>query len=258
MSESLHSERIKHLELLRNEELKRVMALIPDASRLLEIGAGAGWQALTLQNAGFQVEAIDLAESTLGVHARFPVRVYDGHKLPFADNSFDVIFSSNVLEHIQHIDEMHLEMQRVLKPGGLAIHVLPTTAWRFWTSISHPVWVLRRLLEIADHHSDNTSENTRKVLLTQRARWRYLFWPNRHGEQGNSLTELYWFSQRAWRRQFELNNWDIMHMEPVRLFYTGNQIFHHYIGLNMRGRLSRFLGSATCIYILQKGYSAHD
>jgi SAM-dependent methyltransferase len=234
------------------------MALIPDGSKLLEIGAGAGWQALTLQRAGFQVEAIDLAESTLGVHAKFPVSAYDGHKLPFGDDSFDVIFSSNVLEHIPHIDEIHLEMHRVVKPGGLAVHILPTTAWRFWTSISHPVWVLRRVLETASYYLKNTSTSTHKVPSAHRARWRYLIWPNRHGEQGNSLTELYWFSQRAWRRQFEMNDWKIVRMEPIRLFYTGNQIYHHHIGMDTRGRLSRFLGSATCFYILQKGYSAHD
>jgi len=251
--ERLPSERIKHLEILRNKELKCILHLIPDTSRLLEIGAGAGWQALALQNKGFQVDAINLAGSTLGRHAQFPLKIYDGRQLPFRDNEFDVIFSSNVLEHIPHIDEIHLEMQRVLKPDGLAIHILPTTAWRFWTSMGHPLWVFRRLLEVARNRHGNTPPGAIRIPAPHRARWRYLFWPNRHGETGNSLTELYWFSRRAWRRQFETNNWKIVQVKPVGLFYTGNQILHRHIAMKMRGWLSRFVGSATCIYVLKRG-----
>lgn len=50
---------------------------------------------------------------------------YDGKKLPFEDNSFDNVFSSEVIEHIDNLDEILDEIYRVLKPGGLFLLTTP-------------------------------------------------------------------------------------------------------------------------------------
>ncbi|MBD3168669.1 MAG: methyltransferase domain-containing protein [candidate division Zixibacteria bacterium] len=42
-----------------------------------------------------------------------------GEKLDFPDNSFDLVFSKAVFEHIRRIDEVIPEIKRVLKPGGI-------------------------------------------------------------------------------------------------------------------------------------------
>ena len=83
--------------------------------------------------------AIDLATSNYAHDRLFPVQDYDGRRIPLADRSVDVIFSSNVLEHVDNFDEISAEFRRVLKPEGFAIHVLPTTAWRFWSFVSGTV-----------------------------------------------------------------------------------------------------------------------
>ena len=46
------------------------------------------------------------------------------------------MFSSNVLEHVRELDQLEVEIKRVLRPGGLCVHVLPTHVWRFWTTLS--------------------------------------------------------------------------------------------------------------------------
>jgi SAM-dependent methyltransferase len=43
---------------------------------------------------------------------------YDGKFLPFPDNTFDCIFSSEVFEHIFNLEEIMKELYRVLKPNG--------------------------------------------------------------------------------------------------------------------------------------------
>ena len=50
---------------------------------------------------------------------------YDGGVIPFADNHFDSAFSSEVFEHVFNLDEVLLELQRVLKPGGHLLVTVP-------------------------------------------------------------------------------------------------------------------------------------
>ena len=66
----------------------------------------------------------------------FPIIDYDGHHIPFDDNSFDIVFSSNVLEHICDLHQINREIQRVLRSDGYCVHVIPTHTWRFWTTLS--------------------------------------------------------------------------------------------------------------------------
>jgi SAM-dependent methyltransferase len=58
-----------------------------------------------------------------------PADVYaDGHWLPFKDGIFDVILSTDVLEHVQEPKQIFVEAARVLRPGGLLIMTAPQTA----------------------------------------------------------------------------------------------------------------------------------
>jgi SAM-dependent methyltransferase len=50
---------------------------------------------------------------------------YDGKTIPFPDQSFDSVFSSEVFEHIFNLDEILNEINRVLKPGGKMLITLP-------------------------------------------------------------------------------------------------------------------------------------
>lgn len=43
---------------------------------------------------------------------------YDGHTIPFPNDHFDSIFCSEVFEHIFNLEEIMVELHRVLKPGG--------------------------------------------------------------------------------------------------------------------------------------------
>ncbi|WP_017731983.1 class I SAM-dependent methyltransferase [Nafulsella turpanensis] len=60
----------------------------------------------------------------------FELEVFDAREIPHRENTFDCIFSISVLEHVAGDGDgeiMH-EVQRVLKPGGIAVVTLP--AWR--------------------------------------------------------------------------------------------------------------------------------
>jgi SAM-dependent methyltransferase len=50
---------------------------------------------------------------------------YDGQKIPFDDQYFDVVFASEVFEHVDNLDDMIIEIRRVLKPNGKIFITVP-------------------------------------------------------------------------------------------------------------------------------------
>lgn len=50
---------------------------------------------------------------------------YDGKQIPFGNETFDSVFCSEVVEHIFNLDEALIEINRVLKNGGLALFTFP-------------------------------------------------------------------------------------------------------------------------------------
>lgn len=211
----------KHLELIRLYELDVVLKMLPSEGRLLEIGSGTGWQARALQDLGYDVSGIDIPLSNLKDTRIWPVTDYDGRSIPFSDNTFDIVFSSNVLEHIPHIYEFQKEIQRVAKPRGIVIHVLPSSSWRFWSNITE---ILKK--------------------------WRL---PLVHGEHAsNSFIEIYYFSRWKWSCLFRNTGWKIEALNPVGLFYTGSSIIDSRMSMGMRRKLSFVIGSACNVFVLRK------
>jgi len=50
---------------------------------------------------------------------------YNGIALPFADNTFDSVLCTEVFEHVEQLDDVIIELYRVLKPGGRMIVTTP-------------------------------------------------------------------------------------------------------------------------------------
>jgi 2-polyprenyl-3-methyl-5-hydroxy-6-metoxy-1,4-benzoquinol methylase len=102
-----------------------------------DIGCGAGYGAQTLKEAGAaEVHACDISRSSLrfarrryGSYASFTRQtIVDLHA--YADDSFDVVVSSEVLEHIKEYGleaKAVDELKRILKPGGLLMLGTPNS-----------------------------------------------------------------------------------------------------------------------------------
>ena len=247
---------VEFLHVVREYELKRVQPYLEGRPRLLEIGGGTGYQARRLAEGGCDVASIDVQESIYADRLEFPVRVYDGHTFPFPDASFDVVFSSNVLEHVRDLGQIHTETRRVLRPNGYCVHVLPSAAWRLWTNVAHYVEMVQRLVYQIPRLVP------RGIRSRERGRWlaelrstygilrSYVIVP-RHGEFGNALTEIARFSRRRWLKHFRAAGYEILEVRPIGLFYTGHMVLGGRVPLPTRERLARFLGSACVIYKLR-------
>ena len=250
---------IEHLNNLREQELSQLLPHLLGKGRILEIGGGSGIQAKRLSEAGCDIVSVDVRDSGYADDRVFPVIDYDGHRLPFPDDSFDVVFSSNVLEHIPHLDDFQVEIKRVLRSGGYCIHVMPTGVWRFWTSVAHYVEFGQRVAQVVWQMLPRTLSsrlilsNTRNCIGQLAGLGKAYLYPPRHGETGNALTEIYTFSRHYWIRHFERNGYEVEEASPMRLFYTGHMVLGKHWSMSSRQSTSRILGSACVLYRVRPG-----
>jgi len=240
----------------RAQEFNCVRGFFKSGTRVLEIGGGTGFQAKLIASTGAVVDSIDVAEPLPGIETHFHVRIYEGTTLPFPDDYFDVVFSSNVLEHIADLRTTFSEVQRVMKSDGRAIHILPTPAWRTWTSLSHYIHIARRLVSLVGsrrHSQGNAQIGTGNPART-RGTWgtfRRLLSDGPHGEYPSAISELWYFSRRRWLKLFQENGFDLVEERPSGIFYTGYGVFPS-LSIERRRGLARILGSATRVFVLQK------
>jgi ubiquinone/menaquinone biosynthesis C-methylase UbiE len=101
---------------------------LPRFDRALEIGAGTGYFSLNLLRSGVVREAVAtdisqgmldaLSESAdkLGLHVETVCT--EAARLPFPDDSFDLVFGHAILHHLPDLDAAFREFRRVLRPGG--------------------------------------------------------------------------------------------------------------------------------------------
>lgn len=103
---------------------------------VLDVGCGDGSVAQAFAGRGAQVTALErslnrvasmgrrLASQSRG--PRFRLLAGDGHELPFANEKFDLIILSDVIEHVKNPLRVLQEAARVLRPGGMVYASMPS------------------------------------------------------------------------------------------------------------------------------------
>ncbi len=103
--------------------------------RILDAGCGPGRGLTYLEDAGLSAVGCDISEHSLHLAAqrvRHP-RLVGGSclHLPFADSSFDALICDGVLHHTGDSRKGFLELERVLKPGGI-MYIAVYKRWRYY------------------------------------------------------------------------------------------------------------------------------
>ena len=167
-------------------------ALIPFDELLgkdvLEIGCGTGVHTRLLAQAGAHVTAVDLTPTAVEFTTRRLTQAgllanvveADAESLPFADGSFDFVWSWGVIHHSTDTDRVIAEIARVLRPGGrLAFMVYHRTSLTYWLNYVLYRGVLRGGLlrespdELANRWSDGVVARhyTRRRLADSLKPW---------------------------------------------------------------------------------------
>jgi SAM-dependent methyltransferase len=112
--------------------------------RLLEVGCGMGTDLLQFARGGALCTGVDLTPRSVEISSlhfglydmRADFVLGDGERLPFADESFDVVYSNGVLHHTPDTVQAVREVHRVLRPGGLArVMLYHRNSLYYWTEI---------------------------------------------------------------------------------------------------------------------------
>ena len=124
-------ENIPRVNLDRFEIL---LDLLPPLGKVLEVGCGKGefYSALSSTNKRLEYTGIDISDVAIAHNKKnysppavFQTILDSPLIFPYQSNSFDAVFTMEVLEHIENFQEFIKEAKRVLKPNGRFISILP-------------------------------------------------------------------------------------------------------------------------------------
>lgn len=140
------------------EKLHHLLRLVPfngyKGKQVLDVGCGAGVDLVRFARGGAVVTGVDLSPSAIALarehfrqqHLQADLRVADGERLPFPDNTFDLVFAHGVVQYTADDRALARECFRVLKPGGESIfQVYNRVSW---------LNALSKLMKVPLEHED--------------------------------------------------------------------------------------------------------
>lgn len=113
----------KFVEIAARKMCSECEGFIKKGSKILDFGCGSGIVGKAFQNHfGAEVFGIDIKDMRI---SDTPFKIYDGEKIPFPDNYFDVVLSAYVLHHIDDQRSVLKEIKRVVKDKIIIFEDVP-------------------------------------------------------------------------------------------------------------------------------------
>ncbi len=156
---------------LRGALLRTLIPLDRIGLNCLDVGCGSRPYEGVFINGCY--EGVDVQSSGRPLSMKMPDKFYDGVTLPYSENSFDLVMSTQVLEHVPDPLALVSEMVRVCKSGGELVlslpfvypeHEQPYDYFRF-TSYGITALLERAGLKIIQIKRDSSTIETLAILL---------------------------------------------------------------------------------------------
>lgn len=151
----LHTDWDRYLHALRAREIDLIFGRCPQGlfQRGLELGAGDGYQSGLLQRYVQHLTCTDFGADWFAGPSRpgMTFQTCDAEQVDaeFPPGAFDLIFSSNMMEHLPDPGRALRGMHRVLANHGVVVHVMPSPFWKLASLALYLPHKLSRLVERA-------------------------------------------------------------------------------------------------------------
>lgn len=128
--------------MIVRDTLSRYIDRKPKTIKVLDFGCGSGIFVEELANARYHSYGVDISEEAVKfgkLQGRKNLEVLDSHKVNFPDNTFDAVVTLDVLEHLEDEEWALKEMERILKPGGVLVVMVPAYMflWGIQDEVAH-------------------------------------------------------------------------------------------------------------------------
>lgn len=188
------------MAFIRSQEVKMAFSVPPLAGRFfqagLEIGAGNGLQSSTIVEHCDHLICTEVnpnSHSELGAklldrhHDRISFKTCNAEDLgQFGDGQFDLVYSSNVLEHVENLPRALQEIHRVLSADGLAAHIMPSRHWKIFNFA---------------------------MFLVEKHR------PPIHGISTSHIQEFFRFGRNWWIKTFRRHGFETLQVAKMPFYY---------------------------------------
>jgi dTDP-4-dehydrorhamnose reductase len=125
-----------------SDNLTKYLTNKPGDTKLLDFGCGSGIFVDELSKQGFDSYGLDISAEAVKFGQLQGIKnlgVIDAHKVNFPDNTFDAVLTLDVLEHLEDESWALAEMERVVKPGGIIVIMVPAYMflWGVQDEVAH-------------------------------------------------------------------------------------------------------------------------
>lgn len=102
--------------------------------RILDFGCGNGEMVQAFLSLGYDTYGVDIIDCPSLDASHYKKIGFNPYRIPYSEDSFDLVYSSSVFEHTQNTEECFREIYRVLKWGG-QLSMLYQAGIVFWNLI---------------------------------------------------------------------------------------------------------------------------
>lgn len=254
----------KYLHTIRKQEIDIISSYFGNKGFNfgLEIGAGDGYQTQFLSERCSRFISSDLNFGRIKEKNKNPKIEFiqcdaDNLENKFKPGQFDLVFSSNVLEHLSKPDNFLKENAKILSLDGFAVHIVPNRWMKFfYIVLFYPnvlVLVIDRIAglfkgeKVFRGENISSENNINSVSEKPRGRFRKIFIPQPHGNYRGHYQEFKKWGKNEWRKIFT-NNGLIIEKEFMGPMFSG-----YGFGCDSLRKILESLGiGSEYIYILRK------
>ncbi len=151
-------------------DFETLINLVKD-KEILEVGCGRGLMLKKITDAKTKSGIDPSSEAIEFAQKQSPNSIFQvafAEKLPFADSSFDLVYSLEVIEHVKAYESMVSEIHRVLKPGGVIF--IQTPNYPIKRGYDFIYWLVGKRKELKDDYTHVTklsSFRLKKILKSK-------------------------------------------------------------------------------------------